>query len=142
MIFLDEVACTGNETRLEDCSYPGDIGESDCLHFEDASILCRCEFTGLIYACVCMYPFVVEITDIVFITFCYYSWFILLCVGGCMVMFPLILIGLPLHHLHVVWCQVTLCQYLQETHQPPQSTKDSSISFSLLGFSLQLHLSC
>ncbi|CAI8051118.1 Neurotrypsin, partial [Geodia barretti] len=40
VIFLDDVDCLGNETRLEDCFYPGEIGESNCLHVEDASILC------------------------------------------------------------------------------------------------------
>ena len=43
VIFLDDVDCLGNETRLEDCFYPGEIGESNCLHVEDASILCPCE---------------------------------------------------------------------------------------------------
>ncbi len=37
-IFLDDVRCTGSETRLVDC--PHDPSTSDCSHFEDASVIC------------------------------------------------------------------------------------------------------
>ena len=39
-ILLDQVACTGTETRLVDCpSNP--LGDHDCSHFEDAGVTCR-----------------------------------------------------------------------------------------------------
>ena len=48
MIFLDNVGCLGNETQLNDCFIPNDIGDSNCLHIEDVSILCPCEFLCVI----------------------------------------------------------------------------------------------
>ena len=37
-IFLDDIRCTGNETRLLDC----DANEfNDCDHFEDAGVVCE-----------------------------------------------------------------------------------------------------
>ena len=38
-IWLDEVECTGSESRLEDCP-KNDWGEEDCFHFEDAGVRC------------------------------------------------------------------------------------------------------
>ena len=43
-IFLDDTACTGNETRLIDCGSSG-IGAHNCLHFEDAGVVCQRMFT-------------------------------------------------------------------------------------------------
>ena len=37
-ILMDEVACTGSETRLIDCSHSSN---HDCSHFEDASVQCN-----------------------------------------------------------------------------------------------------
>ena len=37
-ILLDDVACTGGESNLIDCSY--DPGTSDCSHGEDAGVVC------------------------------------------------------------------------------------------------------
>ena len=37
-ILLDNVACTGTESRLIDCSY--DSHTADCSHFEDAAVYC------------------------------------------------------------------------------------------------------
>ena len=37
-IYLDDVACTGSESRLIDCTYDPDT--SDCNHGEDAGIRC------------------------------------------------------------------------------------------------------
>ena len=39
-ILLDNVGCTGNETRLIDCSNNG-IGIHNCRHSEDASVTCQ-----------------------------------------------------------------------------------------------------
>ena len=39
-ILLDQVACTGTETRLVNCpSNP--LGAHDCSHYEDAGVTCR-----------------------------------------------------------------------------------------------------
>ena len=38
-IYYDDVACTGTEARLADCSHPG-IGIENCIHFEDAGVVC------------------------------------------------------------------------------------------------------
>ena len=38
-IFYDDVACTGTETRLADCSHHG-IGIHDCFHANDAAVRC------------------------------------------------------------------------------------------------------
>ena len=38
-IHYDEVACTGTETRLADCSHSG-IGIHNCGHHEDAAVRC------------------------------------------------------------------------------------------------------
>ncbi len=39
-IFLDDVQCTGTETRLVDCSHRG-IGVHNCSHFEDIALECE-----------------------------------------------------------------------------------------------------
>ena len=41
-IWLDNVVCTGNETRLYDCQNTG-IGVHNCSHFEDAGVRCLTE---------------------------------------------------------------------------------------------------
>ena len=38
-IHYDDVACTGSETRLADCSHSG-IGSHNCHHSEDAGVVC------------------------------------------------------------------------------------------------------
>ena len=38
-IYLDEVTCLGNETRLTDCQHRG-IASHDCSHYQDAGVVC------------------------------------------------------------------------------------------------------
>ena len=47
-ILLDEVNCTGTETRLVDC-HSNPLGVHNCLHFEDAGVTCQgiCRQIGL-----------------------------------------------------------------------------------------------
>ncbi len=42
-VYLDDVGCTGSESRLTKCSHRrfGDVGSNCRAHFEDASVLCH-----------------------------------------------------------------------------------------------------
>ena len=42
-IYLDDVRCTGSETRLADCQHRG-IASHDCSHSEDAGVICPGEY--------------------------------------------------------------------------------------------------
>ena len=39
-IYLDDVSCTGRETRLVDCRY---TANHNCIHLEDAGVTCQGE---------------------------------------------------------------------------------------------------
>ena len=41
-ILLNELHCTGNESRLIDCRHSG-IGSNSCDHSKDAGVVCICE---------------------------------------------------------------------------------------------------
>ena len=42
-ILLDNVECTGNEERITACPHQR-IGQHNCLHSEDASVICQRKF--------------------------------------------------------------------------------------------------
>ena len=39
-IFLDNVVCTGNESKLAQCQHPGIARSQYCTHSEDAGVIC------------------------------------------------------------------------------------------------------
>ena len=43
-IWLDDMACTGTETRLDECPHKG-WGQADCAHNEDVAV--KCEVTSI-----------------------------------------------------------------------------------------------
>ena len=42
-IYLDNVFCIGNESRLADCQHQG-IANHNCHHSEDAGVVCSSEY--------------------------------------------------------------------------------------------------
>lgn len=47
-IWLDDVQCLGNESRLTECGHRG-VGSHNCGHQEDASVVCECELPFIFY---------------------------------------------------------------------------------------------
>ena len=39
-IFLDDVSCKGNETRLDDCPHDDGGSKHNCYHLQDAGVVC------------------------------------------------------------------------------------------------------
>ena len=46
-IWLDNVICTGNESSIDLCIFPG-WGLNDCSHYEDAGVICSSEGCGCV----------------------------------------------------------------------------------------------
>ena len=42
-IWLDDVRCRGNESRLSHCGHSG-VGNDNCDHSEDAGVACQSEY--------------------------------------------------------------------------------------------------
>lgn len=47
-IFLDNVDCAGDEDFLANCTAQP-VGQHNCLHIEDAGVLCEGMLRGLVY---------------------------------------------------------------------------------------------
>ncbi len=43
-IWMDNLQCSGNETSIAECDFPG-WGIHDCYHYQDASVVCDCEWS-------------------------------------------------------------------------------------------------
>ena len=41
-VWIDDLQCRGNETSIEECTFPG-WGITDCLHYEDVYLICSGE---------------------------------------------------------------------------------------------------
>ena len=39
-IWMDDLQCTGNETNIDLCTFPG-FGIENCNHYEDAGVVCQ-----------------------------------------------------------------------------------------------------
>ena len=52
---LDNVACTGNETRLVDCAN----AIPNCRHYEDIGVICQGEVQSIcVHTCICVCAYV------------------------------------------------------------------------------------
>ena len=72
-IYYDDVACTGNEPRLVDCSHRG-TGVHNCAHSEDAGVVCNTtsgQFNNLVYTIRLVQK---RIVDLYFSSLCQPCW--------------------------------------------------------------------
>ena len=50
LISLDEVSCSGTETKLGGCIHTG-VGNHDCDHDEDAGVICSQQGSEMVMCC-------------------------------------------------------------------------------------------
>ena len=55
-IYLDNLMCVGNESRLQDCRHNG-VGTHNCFHFEDAGVECSSKIHNNIRLTKCIFLF-------------------------------------------------------------------------------------
>ena len=64
-ILLDDLACTGTETSLFNCSHIG-VGTHNCAHSEDAGVICASEYMMCIYYILNMHALIYHVTKHIF----------------------------------------------------------------------------
>ena len=57
-VYLDNLHCTGSESRLIDCRHNG-IGVHDCDHTDDAGVRCECMKLNLVFSLPVCFTFVI-----------------------------------------------------------------------------------
>ena len=61
-VFIDNVQCIGNETRLTDCYHNG-VGTHNCDHSDDVGVACQLRMLRSSVVCIIIMHFKIEKVD-------------------------------------------------------------------------------